>query len=66
MLVAMPKPKPITAKELEAIRTALGKTQAEMAEMYGVTLRTYSRWASGNATIPLVVALAARSLTKKS
>lgn len=62
----MPKPKPITAKELEAIRERLGLTQAELAEQFGVTLRTYSRWASGNATIPLVVSLAAKYLAKKN
>lgn len=60
----MPKPKPLTAVQLKAIRKGLGMTQAAFAESLGIGLRTYVRFEKGQRRIPLLLAVAARSLQK--
>ncbi len=66
-VVRMPKPKPITRTQLEAIRAKLGYTQAEFAERLGIPLRNYSFYVSptNKRPIPLVIGLAARCLSEK-
>ncbi len=41
-----------TPEELLATRWRQGKTQAEMAELLGVSVRTYIRWEQGDYPMP--------------
>jgi len=38
----------LTAEEIRSLREALGKTQAEMADLLGVGEKTFTRWESGS------------------
>jgi putative transcriptional regulator len=52
----------MTPDEMRAIRDALGKTQREMAEIMGVTLRGYQNWEGGERSVPGPAVLLARRI----
>lgn len=49
----------MTTDELETLREALGLTQAEMAERFGIGLRTYSEMKNADGEVPERYRLAA-------
>jgi len=55
----------MTSEELRAIRAEMGANQREAAEMLGVTLRGYTRWESGDRSIPGPAVLLFRFLLRE-
>jgi DNA-binding transcriptional regulator YiaG len=55
----------MTKNEVRAIFRDLQMTQAEIADLLGVTLRTASNWATGIVPIPLAPAVLLRLLHSK-
>lgn len=47
----------MTPTDLRTIRTALGITQAQLAEMCDVDVRTVKRWEAGASPVPRLVAM---------
>ncbi len=52
----------MTAADLRAIREALDVSQAAMAELLGVDIRSYQRWEAGERSIPGPAVLLAQRL----
>jgi DNA-binding transcriptional regulator YiaG len=50
----------MSAAEIAAMRKRLNKTQAEMAVLFGVDLRTFRRWENGERSIPGPVVILSR------
>lgn len=42
--------------EVLAIRQRMGATQEQIAELVGVTVRTWQRWETGEVPVPVTVA----------
>ena len=55
----------IPAAELADIRARLDLTQAQLADLLGVTPPTISRWLSGQRRVPELALRFARTLCKK-
>jgi DNA-binding transcriptional regulator YiaG len=51
--------------ELKAIRSALGLTQAELAEMLEVKPNTVARWERGVLSVPKTVELAMETIERR-
>jgi len=56
----------MTGKRFKQIRTRLGMTQAELAELLGVWTNTVAHWDRGDKDIPGPVDLAMRLLLEKA
>ena len=56
----------MTAAEMAALRALMNKTQAEMAVLFGVDLRTFRRWENNERSIPGPAVILARVYSKKT
>ena len=52
------------AEDLKALRVKLDKTQAEMAMLYGVDLRTFRKWENKERSIPGPAVMLSRYIQK--
>lgn len=57
---------PPTKRQLKALRERMGKTQAEMAELVGVTWRTWNGYERGDRHLSQAVSLLIRRLIQEN
>ena len=55
----------VTKDEFKKLRESIGYTQGKLSKEMGITIRTITRWESGEVEIPKVVELAFRSIIKR-
>jgi DNA-binding transcriptional regulator YiaG len=54
----------MSAAEISALRQNLNKTQAEMAALFGVDLRTFRRWENDERSMPGPAVILARYIMR--
>jgi transcriptional regulator with XRE-family HTH domain len=56
----------VTGDEFKTLRESIGYTQAKLSQEIDVTIRSLTRWETGETAIPKIAALALRYVVEKS